>query len=338
MARAMDFRAQKVVTKSNDTNSWLKHIGKLGLPLQLLLKSYQFLVVWVDVSVLLVKTYFALIQSILCFILPSRRKNLSTEVAVVVGSSRGVGRELAYKLGKLHSTVICIDVQSPDDEIVSKDIQMDGGNAFYFQCDVTNREHVEHTISKIERDIGGISMLYHCCSIPSPRSVVTNPPSVKDTLDVSVTSYFYLLEAILPHMKSVGRGHIIFLTSVAAISGFTQQLALSVSQFAIQGLYESIVEELRISKNDKKIKTTLVHIYPFIISENLSQDIRFRVPGFFGSIRADVAADKIIDGVRQNATEISIPSYCLYISQVMKIMPRKVTLMLREFLDTGVDF
>lgn len=139
-------------------------------------------------------------------------------------------------------------------------------------------------------------------------------------------------------MKSVGRGHIIFLTSVAAISGFTQQLALSVSQFAIQGLYESIVEELRISKSDKIVKTTLVHIYPFIVSENLSQDIRFRVPGFFGSISADAAANKIIDGVRKNANEISIPSYSLYISHVLKILPRKITLMLREFLDTGVDF
>lgn len=147
-----------------------------------------------------------------------------------------------------------------------------------------------------------------------------------------------LLDSILPHMKANGKGHIVFLTSVAAISGFTQQLALSVSQFAIQGLYESVVEELRIGKLDKIIKTTLVHIYPFIISENLENDIRLRVPGFFGSIRADKAADAIVDGVRKNKTEISIPKYCLFISHVLKILPRKVTLMLRNFLDTGVDF
>lgn len=139
-------------------------------------------------------------------------------------------------------------------------------------------------------------------------------------------------------MKSNNRGHIIFLTSVAAISGFTQQLALSVSQFAVQGLYESLVEELRISKLDSSIKMTLVHIYPFIVSENLEKDIRFRVPGFFGSIRADLAAEKILEGVKKNSSEISIPKYSLYISHVLKILPRRVTLMLREFLDTGVDF
>lgn len=139
-------------------------------------------------------------------------------------------------------------------------------------------------------------------------------------------------------MKANGKGHIVFLTSVAAISGFTQQLALSVSQFAIQGLYESIVEELRVAKLEKVIKTTLVHIYPFIVSENLENDIRLRVPGFFGSIRADKAANAIVDAIRKNKTEISIPKHCLMISRVLKIFPRRITHMLRDLLDTGLDF
>ena len=139
-------------------------------------------------------------------------------------------------------------------------------------------------------------------------------------------------------MKLNRKGHIVFLTSVAAISGFTQQLALSVSQFAIAGLFESIVEELRIEKLDKIIKTTLVHIYPFIISENLENDIRLRVPGFFGSIQAKKAAIAVLDGVRKNKSEISVPKYCLFVSHILKILPRRVTLKLRDFLDTGVDF
>lgn len=139
-------------------------------------------------------------------------------------------------------------------------------------------------------------------------------------------------------MKANCKGHIIFLKSVAAISGSTQQLALSVSQFAIQGLYESVVEELRVAKLNKIIKTTLVHIYPFIVNEDRENDIRLRVPGLFGSIRADKAAEAIIDGVRKNKTEISMPKYCLIISHVLKVFPRSITLMLRDFLDSGLDF
>jgi all-trans-retinol dehydrogenase (NAD+) len=110
----------------------------------------------------------------------------------VVGSSRGLGRELAYKLASLNSTVICIDVQTPDQEIVTKRIINIGGSAFYYQCDITEREQVERTIEDIEKEVGDVTMLYHCCSLPSPRTVVTEPPSVKRTIDISVTSYFYV--------------------------------------------------------------------------------------------------------------------------------------------------
>jgi len=272
------------------------------------------------------------------FLVPLPRKNLGRQIVVIVGSSRGLGRELCYKLGSLESTVVCIDIQSSEQEITSKQVNEAGGRAFYYQCDITSKDQVDKTVGTIVRERGEINMLYHCCSLPSPRTVVNNPPTVKQTIDVSVTSYFYLLESILPHMKSNGKGHIVFLTSVAAINGVSQQLALSVSQFAIQGLYESLVEELRVAKQNKAIKTTLVHIYPFIVSENLENDIRLRVPGFFGSIRADEAADAILDGVRKNKAEISIPKYCLFISHVLKIFPRRVMHLLRDFLDTGIDF
>jgi all-trans-retinol dehydrogenase (NAD+) len=99
-----------------------------------------------------------------------------------------------------------------------------------------------------------------------------------------------------------------------------------------------MVEELRISKFDDVIKTTLVHIYPFIITENLENDIRLRVTGLWGTIRADIAAKKILQGVRRNEMEISIPKYFLYLGNILRLLPRKVVILMREFWDTGIDF
>lgn len=138
-------------------------------------------------------------------------------------------------------------------------------------------------------------------------------------------------------MKSNGKGHIIFLTSVAVITGFSQQLAVNVSQFAVQGLYESVVEELRVAKLDNVIKTTLVHIYPFIVNARLNNALSLRLPGFFGSIRDDKAADRIVNAVRKNKTEISIPSYGLTLSNFLKLFPRTIVHLVRNFLDAGLD-
>lgn len=88
---------------------------------------------------------------------------------------------------------MCIDVQTPELESTTKSVKEVGaGDAFYYQCDVTDKDQVDQTIETIEKDIGDITMLYHCCSLPSPRAVVNNPPSVKQTIDISVTSYFYV--------------------------------------------------------------------------------------------------------------------------------------------------
>lgn len=96
------------------------------------------------------------------------------------------------KLAKHRSTIICIDIQSPDQETTSNIVKASGGVASYYQCDVTSKDQVEKTISHIQRDVGDITMLFHCCSLPSPRAVNTNPPSAKQTIDISVTSYFYV--------------------------------------------------------------------------------------------------------------------------------------------------
>lgn len=66
-------------------------------------------------------------------------------------------------------------------------------------------------------------------------------------------------------MKTKNHGHIVALTSVAGLSYIKDQMPLSIAQFAVQGLAESLTEELRVNKIDG-VHVTLAHIYPFIVS------------------------------------------------------------------------
>jgi all-trans-retinol dehydrogenase (NAD+) len=139
-------------------------------------------------------------------------------------------------------------------------------------------------------------------------------------------------------MKKINRGHLVFLTSVAGLSSARHQTPLSVCQFAVQGLFESVAEELRMTRHKDFINVSIAHIYPFIISDDLQNDIRWRIPSYFGTIRAIDAAKQILDGVRRNQIEISVPKHFLYLGHVLRMLPRQSTILLRELLDTGVDF
>lgn len=111
----------------------------------------------------------------------------------VIGASRGIGQAIAVQLGLLGAAVICVDVNSIGNESTVKQIRINGGHAFAYTCDVTSSDQVKHTIEAIERDISAVTMLFHCCGVPSPRSYTTNePPAIQETINVSILSHFWV--------------------------------------------------------------------------------------------------------------------------------------------------
>lgn len=307
-------------------------------PVKMILRLYSSFILFWDFCIILVYFMVQMLRSLYQFVKPPKRKSVAGEIVAIFGTSRGVGRDLAIQLAELGAKVACIDINSTDNDILVKGINDSGYIAHGFECDVTNKNDVIRTTSAIEKKFGHVTMLFHCCGVPSPRSIVTEPPPIQATLNLSVISHFWLLEAILPKMKRNNHGHIVFLTSVAGLSGVKHQTPLSVAQFAVQGLFESVLDELRIEKFQKTIHTSLVHLYPFVVTEKCRNDIRMRIPSAFGTIPSEEAARRIIDGVRRNELEIGIPKYLLVLGHLVRLLPRRATLLLRELFDTGVDF
>lgn len=78
-------------------------------------------------------------------------------------------------------------------------------------------------------------------------------------------------------MELAGKGHVVVLSSVAGLSGGAtgpSRVPLSTAQFAVQGLAESLHNELRHTKSN--IIISLVHVYPFIVGAEAPRDLRFR--------------------------------------------------------------
>lgn len=266
-------------------------------------------------------------------------KSLHGEVAMVVGAGRGVGRELALQLCQLGVAVACVDINAESCEATVQQALQLHGTCKRYQCDVRDKDAVAHTTELIKDHLGEITMLFHCCGLPSPRALTQEPPEIRVTMDLCVISHFWVLDAVLPRMQRAGKGHITILSSVAGLSTGARggtRIPLSTAQFAVQGLAESLLMELRHS--NKNIIVTLVHVYPFIIGTEVAKDIRFRLPSYFGTMPATEAARQILNGVRRNYREFSIPGYLLYLGHVLRILPKEASIMLRELLDTGVDF
>ncbi|XP_076671582.1 17-beta-hydroxysteroid dehydrogenase 13 isoform X3 [Andrena cerasifolii] len=308
-------------------------------PPKMLIKLYSIFILTLDVVTLLIGIFFAILIALYRTFRPPPLKSLRGEVAMVVGAGRGIGRELAIHLCQLGVSVACVDINIRDCDATVRRASQSVGIAKMFICNVTDKEEVARTVNIIRSELGEVTMLLHCCSIPSPRALIDDAPKIRHTIDLTVISHFWLLETVLPSMERAGRGHIVVLSSVAGLSGGAtgaSRVPLSTAQFAVQGLAESLHTELR--HTNSNIMITLVHVYPFIVGAEVQRDIRLRIPSYFGTMPAAEAAKQILNGVRRNYTEFSVPGYLLYLGHVLRILPKKASFMLRDLLDTGVDF
>lgn len=64
----------------------------------------------------------------------------------------------------------------------------------------------------------------------------------------------------------------------------------------------------------------------------------YRIPSYFGTISPSAAAKSILESVRRNYPEASVPKHLLYLGHLLRVLPRKATVLIRDLLDTGVDF
>lgn len=73
----------QAANKQKPMQGWLKHIGKAGAPLTMILKSYSLGILFWDVALLLFNTWLAIIQSIISVVMPRKTKRLREEIALV---------------------------------------------------------------------------------------------------------------------------------------------------------------------------------------------------------------------------------------------------------------
>ncbi|KAL4720613.1 hypothetical protein ACJJTC_009055 [Scirpophaga incertulas] len=210
-------------------------------PIKMLLRTYSLSILMIDIIWVVLNAVYAVMQATFELFRPPPVKAVRLETVLVIGSGRGVGREIAIQLASLGAIVICVDKNKKNNQDTVDIIKKQGGSAACYNCDITTKENVEKLAKKVKFDFGFVNL--------------------------TLTSYFWLIDQFMPDMKKKNHGHIVALTSVAGLSYIKDQMPLSVAQFAVQGLAESLMEDLRINKIDG-VHVTLIHIYPFIIFFN----------------------------------------------------------------------
>ena len=142
--------------------------------------------------------------------------SLSQKVALVTGSSRGLGYGVAHALGKAGAKVVLNylnDRESAEKALAG--LKSDGIHSMLVRADVSNPEQISSLVEAVEEKFGSLDILVPNATPDQPQKPIEEYDAdfYRQMYDFFVMSPFHLTRAVLPGMKKRGHGRIINITS-----------------------------------------------------------------------------------------------------------------------------
>ena len=171
---------------------------------------------------------------------------LKDKVALVTGSSRGVGRAVALGFGKEGADLV-INYTSSDkaaNEAV-EEIKAMGRRAIAVKADVARKSDVEHLVTTAVETFGRLDILVNNAGFTRPALMLKMTEDQWDqVVDIHMKGVFLCSQAAGKQMKEQKSGKIINVTSVAGLVGTVGQINYSAAKGGVISMTKSIAREL----------------------------------------------------------------------------------------------
>jgi NAD(P)-dependent dehydrogenase (short-subunit alcohol dehydrogenase family) len=171
--------------------------------------------------------------------------DLTGKVAVITGSSRGIGRSSAELLARLGAKVVVSSRKAEACEEVAQGIRKEGGDAHVIACNIARRDEVEALIAGTTRHYGKIDILVCNAAVnPYYGPLLDIKDEAFDKIMASnVRSNIWLCALAVPQMAERGRGSVVIISSIAGLRGSTVLGAYGISKAADFALCRSLAGE-----------------------------------------------------------------------------------------------
>jgi NAD(P)-dependent dehydrogenase (short-subunit alcohol dehydrogenase family) len=171
--------------------------------------------------------------------------DLTGKVAVITGSSRGIGRAIAQRMAEHGAKVVVTSRKLDACEQVVKTIRDQGGEAIALACNISRKEDLQKLVDDTTAHWGGIDVLV-CNAAVNPYygpSIAMPDEAYEKVMNSNVRSNFWLCNMVLPQMAQRGGGSIIIISSIAGLMGTATLGVYGLSKAADMALARNLCVE-----------------------------------------------------------------------------------------------
>jgi len=255
-------------------------------------------------------------------------RNKKVVVAVVTGSSSGIGFETSLLLAKngffTYATMRDLDKSSKIIDLKQKEkLPLE-----VLKLDVTDDKSVKEAIEKIANEQGTVNVLVNNAgyALVGPLEELSIQ-EFKEQFETNVFGAIRVTQAVLPIMRKQRQGTIVNISSIAGRIGFPLTSAYVSSKFALEGLSESMAYEL------DQFGTKVILIEPGVIKTNFDNNLKIgkkvsttndrnspyaditekRIAGFKPRFENGIPAIEVAKLILKTITSKNVPSESRYL-------------------------
>ena len=176
---------------------------------------------------------------------PTHPFDLTGQVAVITGSSRGIGRSIAENMARMGAKVVVSSRKPEACEEVAAGIRKAGGEATVIAANISRKDEVEALVAKTVEKYGRLDcMVSNAAVSPYFGPIMGLEDDAFDKLmNNNVRSSLWLAKLSRPHMMKVGGGTIIIISSIGGIRSGGNLGGSGISKAADFGLARALASE-----------------------------------------------------------------------------------------------
>ena len=236
-------------------------------------------------------------------------QDFNNKVAVITGGASGVGRSLAFALGRLGAKIAVGDVDGNAMEQVQSDLAAEGIECLVQFCDVTSPESLDALADKAQEQFGGIHLVFANAGIGAGESGAMWDYSDKDwqwCLNVNLWGVINSIKAFMPrlvaqnepaHFVVTGSGNGAFLV-------YPDQPIYTASKAAVHAITENL--HYQVSAAQSPVKVSALFPGPHVVDTGLFNSGRVRPEELKKEVEGNESGISSVEDMKKMCAEFGI--------------------------------
>ena len=171
--------------------------------------------------------------------------SLEDKVALITGSSKGIGKAIAERMAEQGAKVVISSRNQDACEEVAAGINAEGGEAIAIACNINYQEQLKNLVAQTQQRLGSVNVLVCNAALNPYFGPSQNIPdeAFEKIMHANIGSVHRLCQLVIPDMAGGDGGSVIIVSSIGGLKGSDKLGAYSISKAADMQIARNLAVE-----------------------------------------------------------------------------------------------